>query len=334
MAEHILTLADMNARGDTPAIVYNLQDEIRRDSPFLDMLPFDASVSNNGGGGSLVYGYPRLESTRPAHTRQINTDVPDFVAKRKMVLFGLVPIAASFALDRVTRKLGAIDEQAFQMREANAACRQKFTDLAVNGVFSDFDSEVPEFDGIDALVSGTIMESKGADGNAHDFRSINTYDKAADAEDVVKSWLRNFDGTPTIFLVNNDGADILDRINTRLSRQQERAAYGAPIPTFRSIPYVHVGMKATTIVQDDIIAGTVGEEDIITTTDGVTSIYAVRLGEDGMHGVLPLGFDLVQEFEPNWSGAGAVKRGEVEYGPTGLALKKRRAAGVLRVRVR
>lgn len=62
---------------------------------------------------------------------------------------------------------------------------------------------------------------------------------------------------------------------------------------------------------------------------GLTDIYAVRFGLDGFHGVAVTG-QLIQQWLPDFSTAGAVKKGEVEMGPVAVVLKASKAAGVLR----
>jgi hypothetical protein len=62
---------------------------------------------------------------------------------------------------------------------------------------------------------------------------------------------------------------------------------------------------------------------------GLTSIYAVRFGLDGFHGVAVPG-QLVKQWLPDFTTAGAVKTGEVEMGPVAVVLKSSRAAAVLR----
>ena len=62
---------------------------------------------------------------------------------------------------------------------------------------------------------------------------------------------------------------------------------------------------------------------------GLTSIYAVRFGLDGFHGVAVPG-QLIQTWLPDFATAGAVKTGEVEMGPVAVVLKATKAAAVLR----
>jgi len=66
-----------------------------------------------------------------------------------------------------------------------------------------------------------------------------------------------------------------------------------------------------------------------TSPGGITDLYAVRFGMDGFHGVAVPG-QLINTWLPDFSIAGAVKKGEVEMGPVAVALKASKAAGVLR----
>jgi hypothetical protein len=64
-------------------------------------------------------------------------------------------------------------------------------------------------------------------------------------------------------------------------------------------------------------------------TGGFSDLYAVRIGMDGFHAVSTVG-QLVRQWLPDFSTAGAVKTGEVEMGPVAVALKATKAAAVLR----
>lgn len=66
------------------------------------------------------------------------------------------------------------------------------------------------------------------------------------------------------------------------------------------------------------------------TPSSVTDLYAYRVGLDGFHGVSTVGGQLVQAWMPDFSSAGAVKKGEVELGPVAVALKATKAAAVYR----
>lgn len=62
---------------------------------------------------------------------------------------------------------------------------------------------------------------------------------------------------------------------------------------------------------------------------GLTDLYAVRFGMDGFHGVAVAG-ELVRQWRPDFTTAGAVKTGEAELGPVAPVLKSSKAAAVYR----
>ncbi|GAA5091244.1 hypothetical protein GCM10023259_103720 [Thermocatellispora tengchongensis] len=65
-------------------------------------------------------------------------------------------------------------------------------------------------------------------------------------------------------------------------------------------------------------------------TTNLTDLYAYRVGLNGFHGVSTIGGQLVQTWLPDFTTAGAVKKGEVELGPVAVALKTTKAAAVFR----
>jgi hypothetical protein len=68
---------------------------------------------------------------------------------------------------------------------------------------------------------------------------------------------------------------------------------------------------------------------VIEIADGKTSIYAVRLGLDAVHGLAPDGSKIVRTYLPDMTLPGAVKKGEVEM-VAAIAMKATRSAAVLR----
>lgn len=63
---------------------------------------------------------------------------------------------------------------------------------------------------------------------------------------------------------------------------------------------------------------------------GLTDLYAIRMGLDGFHGVSTVGGQIVSHYLPDFTTAGAVKKGEVEMGPVAVVLKATKAAAVFR----
>ena len=62
---------------------------------------------------------------------------------------------------------------------------------------------------------------------------------------------------------------------------------------------------------------------------GLTSLYVARFGLDGFHGVSLAGQSPINTWMPDFTTAGAVKKGEVEM-VAAVALKATKAAAVLR----
>lgn len=329
-----ITLAGIQANLEDD-IDFNTINELRMGSPFLlNAMPFDDVVVPGTNGGTLTAGYNRIASTRPAHTRQQNTEYPAFEATKRRVTVDLIPVGARYNIDRVFAKIGAASEVDFQQGQAVTATIAKFSDLFINGVAgADFSAATPEFEGLDAAVTGTITEWTD-NGNPFDFDTITDKAGALAATRQLRAWLRKFDGAPSAFFVNDDGAAWLDQLNDWIGYYTAVGdSFGGEVATFRGIPYVNLGMKPGTVDEDDVLTGDVPEDDIIPTDEnGVTSIYAARIGMDGVHGYATPG-TLFSQWLPDFTTAGAVKPGEVELGPVAIAVKKTRAAGAFRVKV-
>ena len=88
---------------------------------------------------------------------------------------------------------------------------------------------------------------------------------------------------------------------------------------YNGIPLIDLGAKPGS--NNDII----GTSQV----DGTSSIYFARIGLDGFHAVSMAGVAPVQTWLPDFTTAGAVKKGEVEM-IAAVALKATKAAGVFR----
>lgn len=347
----MITLADIQHDGMAD-LDYNSIDEIRQASPFLlNSLPFQNTVAPTLGGGTLVAGYTRISQLRTAHTRQENTEYPAFEGKRDRKFVELVPMGARYNIDRVHARLGAADEVQFQHGLALRATIAKFHDEFINGVASDFSTDVPGFDGLDALVTGTTTEwydRSGGGAVPWSFGAL-TRETAQRADFELRNWMRRMSGLQSgegtvAFFTNVDGIAFLEQISALLSANTTtRDDFGRDYPTFRGIPYVDLGLKPGATTQDGFITGTEGTEVIPTSADGVTTIYAARLANDSVHGFsmntgeqgnVP-GDGLFSQWLPVFNGeAGAVKPGEVELGPLAIAARSTLSVGAFRVRVR
>jgi hypothetical protein len=137
--------------------------------------------------------------------------------------------------------------------------------------------------------------------------------------DVLDEFLLGLDGTPDAILTNTKGVAKLRAVARRAGMYQvTKDNWGHQVEMYGSIPFVDLGAKAGS---NDPIVG-IGE-------DGKTALYAVRFGMDAFHAISMAGQPPVKIWLPDFSTAGAVKKGEVEM-VAGCALKTTKSCGVLR----
>ncbi|GGY27985.1 major capsid protein [Streptomyces xanthochromogenes] len=329
-----ITLADakLNTQDDLDLTVI---DEFRKSSWLLDNLVFDDVVSPAGGGATLTYGYTRLITERPAQFRALNTEYPKAQAARKRFTVDLSPLGGAFEVDRVLSNLGAAatNETEFQMNQTIKSARAFFSDQVINGKRVTTPGAEAGFDGLDKALAGSTTEM-GAGASLDWTGSAIGSDagKANDALDILDEFLSLLDGTPSA-LFGNKKTIARVRSLARRAGYYDRSpnSFGQKVETYNGIALVDLGEKAGSIspvipVETRDVDGA-GAGGNIT---GLSDLYAVRLGTDGFHGVSTVGGQLVRQWLPDFTTAGAVKTGEVELGPVAVALKATKAAAVLR----
>lgn len=331
----MITLADahLNALEDLDHMVI---DEFRKSSWLLDNLTFHDAVNPAGGGATLSYTYLRTVTERPASFRRYNTEYPVAEAKRAKFGVELAPLGGAFEIDRVLAQLGpsATNEVTFQMEQTIKSARAFFNDQVINGLRVRTPNEEEGFDGLDFALAGSDTEM-GA-GTVTDWTGpgLDTSRETHAALDLLDEFLAQLDDTPSAILGNKQ---TIARVRSLARRSgyytRSEDAFGRPVETYNGIPFVDLGAKAGSSdavipVEPRLIdadGDSAGE-----TVPGLSDLYAVRLGLDGFHGVSTAGGQLVRQWLPDFSTAGAVKRGEVEMGPIAVALKATKAAAVLR----
>lgn len=203
---------------------------------------------------------------------------------------------------------------------------------------------------------GNLVETYG------DTALVNLGDKPGSSEPVVSVEARDFDnatytvtvtgvptgGTFSLAVTVGDGAE---QETAAIAFDADAAAIDAALSALDDIVTADVTVTGTTtktVVFGAALAGeriqmslednglTGGTAPSVTVTEsaesgvsGLTDLYLVRLGMDGFHGVSLAGQPLVRTWLPDFSQAGAVKKGEVEM-VTAVALKATKAAAVLR----
>lgn len=317
----------------TDAVDVEAIDEFRKTGVIPDSLIFDDVVNPAGGGDTLTYGYRRQITQATASTREINTEYTDQNVTTERYSTDLAVMGGSFAVDRVTAKLGpaASGNIALNMRAKIKSTNAKFADLVING---DIAADSNGFDGLDKALTGSDTEFRA--GEVTDWSDFDTDARAEHkALDVIDEFLSLLDGTPTI-IVGNSKALARVRAAARRAGMYTKdpveglvGANGRPIEreSYGGILFGDAGAKPGS--NDSIIpvnTRTVGAESV----DGLTDLYAYRVGMDGFHGVSTIGGQIVQTWLPDFANAGAVKRGEVELGPIAVALKATKAAAAFR----
>lgn len=304
-------------------------DEFRKESAILDTLQFDDAVNPAGGGATLDYGYRRLVTQPVAAFRALNTEYAKHNVTTKKESVTLAPLGGAFEVDRVIAELGPAASSAvtLNMSQKIKATVTKFQDEVING---DTAADANGFDGLDKALTGsdTEMDAGSADWTVLD----ETGREAFGALDLLDEFLALLDGTPTVILGNAKGLAKVRAIARRSGMYVRDpleglvGANGRPITreSYGGILFADPGNKPGTNTPIIPVA-----------EDGTTSLYAYRVGLDGFHGVSTTSGRLVKTWLPDFSTSGAVKTGEVELGPVGVALKATKSAAVLRgVKVR
>lgn len=335
-----LAEAKNNTNDDFDAAVI---DEFRKESVVLDSLVFDDAVNPSGGGATLDYGYRRLVSQPTAATRAYNSEYVAAEVTTQKYSTTLAVMGGSFNIDRVLARLGAAASGAVSLNLSQKikATRTKFQDLVING---DTAVDANGFDGLNKALTGSSTEYLPLN-NGVSVGYVNWTDLDTDpavkfkALDLLDEFLSTLDGTPTILLgnkkllakvraiVRRTGMYTRDPIAGLMGQDGRpiiRESYGG---MFFADPGDVAGASTAILplATRDTDAGGAGGN-----ITGLADLYAYRVGLDGFHGVTTSDGTLVNTWLPDFTHAGAVKAGEVELGPVGVALKATKAAGVLR----
>lgn len=303
-----------------------LIDEFRKNSYIMDHITFDDCVSPQGNGATMTYGYTRLMTQPTAAFRAVNTEyTPQEVTKQRFNV-DLKIFGGSFEIDRVIADMGGIvNEVTLQMQQKVKAACALFNDTVING---DSATDEKAFDGLEKALAGSSTEF---DPGVID---LSTAEKV-DANykfflDALDEFLLGLDGTPSAIMGNTK---LIAKIRACARRagmyQTTKNDFGAQVTSYGDIPLIDLGAKSGS---NDPVVATDTRAQVSEATNpalGCTSLYAVRFGLDGFHAVSPSGTLPVRQWLPDYSTAGAVKKGEVEL-VAAVALKATKAAGVMR----
>lgn len=307
-----LAQAKLNVQDD---LQMGIIDEFAKSSFILNNIPFADVVSPTGGGATLTYAYTRQITQPTASFRAINTEYTPAEVTKQRYTTDLKVFGGSFQIDRVLAGMGGIiDEVAWQSAQKVKAASALFSDTIINGNAS---TDENVFDGLDVALTGSDTEITLD--SAIDLSTSASVDTNYVAFlDALDEFLAELDGEPTALMGNAKMCAKLRAIARRAGMYQTtKDNFGRQVEHYGNIPFVDLGAKA-------------GSNDpIVGINEGITSLYAVRMGMDGFHAISMAGQPPVSIWLPDFSTAGAVKTGEVEM-VAGCALKATKAAGVLR----
>ena len=307
-----LAQAKLNVTDDLQA---GIIDEFAKSSFILNNIPFHDCVSPVGGGATLTYGYTRLITQPTADFRAVNSEYTPHEVQKQRYTTDLKVFGGAYEVDRIIAGMGGIaDEVALQASQKVKAASALFSDTIING---DSATNPLVFDGLNVAVTGTDTEYNP--GTAIDLSTSAAVTANAVAfVDALDEWLGTMEGTDAI-LCNAKMAAKFRAIARRMGMYQVTMNnFGQQVEYYGSIPFVDLGAKAGSNAP---IVGIDGS--------GITSLYAVRFGLDGFHAISMAGQAPVKTWLPDFSTAGAVKKGEVEM-VAGCALKSTKAAGAFR----
>lgn len=322
-----ITLAEAKV-GLQDKIVQEVIDEFRRGSLLMDALIYDDAVSPGTGGSTLTYGYMRTKTPAFAQFRAINSDYTPQEAKREKDSVDLKIFGGSFQIDRVLAKSSskAIDEITYQMQEKIKGAINLFHYSVING---DSDSD-NEFDGLDKILLNTATEYNKGEDNAVDLSTTEKLDQNYQLFlDKLDEFISSLDGKPTMLMGNTKLITKIKSIARRAGYySKSEDAFGRKVDKYDDILLVDLG----NFVKDNSgSAQTVPCVPIVQrgSVTGLTDLYAINISLDGFHGVTLDGGNMITTNVPNLTGAGTIKKGDVEM-VAAVALKNSNKAGVFR----
>lgn len=284
-------------------------DTFMRKSAILAAMPFDNCISPSGGS-TLTYGYIRLKTSPAAEGRAINSDYTAAPATKEAVTTDLQIMGGKYEIDRVLAD-AAPDEIAFQTEEKIQATVNRYHWLFVNGN----KNNATEFDGLAKIVDGSVTDF---DGSGIDLSTMNTANalKITEALDTAILAMKE---RPTYILANSKTIVKIQSAAKQLGYlTQAEDAFGKQVRAYDGIPMIDLGRYYNENLGSD--TEIIGIDD----ASGKTDIYLVALSMSGAHGITIKGDKAITSRLPNFSEAGAVKSGDVEF-VAGLAVKNTRA---------
>lgn len=325
-----MTLEEMKV-GMTDKVQQQVVDTFIRRSEVLELLPFDNSVSPQGGGSTLTYAYIQKKLPSTTAFRAINNEYSASQATVEKKSADLKIFGGAFELDRVVKQAeGMYNNMALQLEEKVISAIGTFHSAMING---DSTSDADQFDGLDKFLVG--QETEFGVEEVIDLSNITKLKENADLfyESLIK--LINRTGADALFV--NEGMKTKIQTVARVLgyKTASEQAFGRTITTIGEDNVRLIDLKNVVKVEggsavESPIIGVKNRTVATVAQTGLTDIFAVHFGVlDGFHGVTLTGTNGLSSYLPDFNQPGAVKKGEVEM-VSCVALKNTKAAGVLR----
>lgn len=299
-------------------------DEFRKSSYLLEAITFDDVVSPGTGQSTLTYGYTRLLTQPGAQFRAVNTEYTPAEVMRQRITVDLAIFGGSYEIDRVIADniSALISEVNLQATQKVKAARSLFHDTVINGSVA---QSAIAFDGLDVAVAGSTTEYRATE--TTDISGELTPAQAFTFMDALDDFLSTLDEKPQALASNSKLINKIKGVARRAGYITESEdAFGNKVTGYDGITLVDLGDKpSSNLPVVPIRAADVGGA----AQTGLADLYAMRFGLDAFHGLSPAGRELVRQWLPDYTTAGAVKRGEVEL-VAAVALKASKSAGVYR----
>ena len=305
-----ITLAQAKV-GMSNKIDQSVIELFERKSGILSKMVFDDTISPQGGS-TLAYTYQAEVVPSLAAGRAINSDYTPGEAIREPRTTNLKVFGGAYEIDRVIANTSAkqLDEVQYQSEKKVEATINLFHQMLINGDSTD----ALEFDGLSKLLTDT-------DNEITDGIDLSTMDaeKANQLINMLDLAISKMNRKPDMLITSSKGKLKLQEAARRVGYlTSSEDAFGRKVNFYDGIQIEDAGQywdgsKLTNIVGNDT----------------KTEIYFVNFGVRELVGLSPEGNKLVEVHLPDFTTAGAVKRGDVEA-VWGLALKNTKAAAVVR----
>lgn len=319
-----MLLNDMKV-GMNDKISEQVVDIFLRESEILQALPFDNTVSPQGGS-TLTYTYLQTQLPSTAAFRALNTEYTGNEAKQVKKSADLKIFGGKFSMDRVLKQAeGKYNNMAFQMEQKIKAAISLFHYTLING---DSTTKADEFDGLDKMLAGQSTEF-----NAGAVVDISTMAKLKENADQLYEMLQ--------VLIKETSADALLMNSSMISKIQTMArilgykteteeAFGKKVHSMDGVRFMdlqnHYTVSGETATANSCVKSNITRD----AGTGLTDIYAVKFDvNDGFHAATITGNSAISQYIPDFSKPGAVKDGEVEM-VAATVLKNTKHAGVIR----